>query len=293
MKDIIGIVSYKTYQRWVREQTQGKTPGKVGRPRIAKDLRELILRIAAANAQWGYRHIVGELRTLALSVSSSTVSRMLTDEGIYPEPNKGQSRTGDGSWSQFIRLHMDTLVACDFFTKTIATPFGFRTAYFLFFIHLGSRKVFLTSPTYHANAQWLLQHACSFNKWRQQQGIDVKYLIRDRDRKFAHRFDELFTDHGTEVIRTPIRAPNANAFAKSWVDTIKRECLNYFVCFSLGHLDHIAQVFLRFYNRDRPHHGIGNRPLGSQPHGHKAPEHGAIICLESLGGLLKTYQRAA
>jgi hypothetical protein len=142
----------------VREQTQGKKPGKVGRPGIAKDLRELILRIATANAQWGYRRIVGELRKLALSVSSSTVIRMPKDEGIYPEPSKGRSRTGDGSWRRFIRLHMDTLIACDFFTKKITTPWGIRTAYCLFFIHLGSRKVFLTSATYHADDKWVLQN---------------------------------------------------------------------------------------------------------------------------------------
>jgi putative transposase len=294
VKDIIGIVSYKTYQRWLREQMQGKTPGKVGRPGIGKDLRELIIRIAKDNAQWGYRRIVGELRKLALSVSSSTVSRMLKDEGIYPEPSKGQSRTGDGSWRRFIRLHMDTLVACDFFTKKIATPFGFRTAYFLFFIHLGSRKVCLSPPTYHANETWVLLQACSFNKWCQQQDIDVKYLIRDRDRKYAHRFDEFFSDQGAEVIRTPVQAPNANAFAESWVATVKRECLNYFVCFSLGHLDHIAHEFLRFYNRDRPHQGIGNRPLDRH---RQMPSDTELMkpmcCREYLGGLLRVYGRAA
>ena len=273
---------------------QGKKSGKVGRPGIGKDLRELIIRIARDNAQWGYRRIVGELRKLALSVSSSTVRRMLKDEGIYPEPSKGRSRTGDGSWRRFIRLHMDTLIACDFFTKKITTPWGFRTAYCLFFIHLGSRKVFLTSATYHANDKWVLQQAHAVNKWCRQQDFHAEYLIRDRDGKFTHQFDKLFTDRGTEVIQTPVRAPNANAFAESWVATVKRECLNYFVCFSLGHLDHIAQEFLRFYNRDRPHQGIGNRPLDLHrqlPSDTELTK--PICCREYLGGLLRVYGRTA
>ncbi len=188
---------------------------------------------------------------------------------------------------------MDTLIACDFFTKKITTPLGFRTAYCLFFIHLGSRRVFLSPPTYHADESWILQQARNLRRWCQEQDIDVKYLIRDRDTKFTHLFDDFFDHHGIDVIRTPVQAPNANAFAESWVATIKRECLNYFVCFSVRHLDHIAQEFVRFYNQDRPHQGVGNRPLGFQFRAHRGPEQGSITCRQSLGGLLKTYRRAA
>ena len=293
IKDIVGIVSYKTYQRWVRELRKGRKPGRVGRPRVSKETRDLIIRIAKDNAQWGYRRVVGELRKLALSVSSSTVSRMLKDEGVYPEPGKGQSRTGEGSWRRFIRLHMNTMVACDFFTKKVVTPFGVRTAYFLFFIHLGNRRVFLTPATYNANETWILEQARNFKEWYRQEGIDVRYLIRDRDTKYADRFDEYLSDHGAEIIRTPVKAPNANAFAESWVATIKRECLNFFICFSLKHLDHIAHEFCRFYNQNRPHQGVGNRPLGLQPRVYCKPQQGPIICDELLGGLLKTYRRAA
>ena len=138
---------------------------------------------------------------------------------------------------------MNTLVACDFFTKTVVTPLGIRTAYCLFFIHLGSRKVFLASATYHANASWILRQASDFAIWCKEQGIHVKHLIRDRDTKFTKSFDALFGGQGIRVIRTPVQAPNANTYAESWVATVKRECLNYFVCFSLGHLDHIAYEY--------------------------------------------------
>lgn len=159
VKDIIGIVSLQTYRRWGREHERGWEAGTVGRSRIAKDVQELIVRVARENAQWVYRRIVGELRKLRLPVSKSTVSRVLKEERFYPEPGKGRGRTGDGTWQRFIQLHMNTLVACDFFTKAIVTPRGVRTAYYLFFIRLGSRRVFLTAPTYHADGLWVYRQA--------------------------------------------------------------------------------------------------------------------------------------
>ena len=121
---------------------------------------------------------------------------------------------------------MSTLVVCDFFTKQITTPLGFRTAYCLFFIHLGSRKVFLTPAAYYADESWMLTQAHDFSRWCQSQGIHVTHLIRDRDKKYPNRFDVFFEHHGTEVIQTPVQAPNANALSESWVATVKSECLN-------------------------------------------------------------------
>ena len=254
----------------------------------------LILRIARENAQWGYRRVVGELRKLRLSVSKSTVSRVLKNEGIYSPPGNGRIQSGETAWRRSIYLHMNTLVAFDSFTKAIMTPLGIRTAYCLFCINPESRKVFLAPATFHADASWMLLQAHSFAKWCEDQCIQVKYLIHDRDKRFAISFDALFSRRGVRMIRTPVQAPNANAFAESWVATVKREFLDHFVCFSLAHLNHVAQEYTHFHNQDRPYQGVGNRPLTFQPRiASDGDTKGAIHCREYLGGLLKEYHREA
>jgi len=85
VEDTLGIVGIKTYRRWQREERGGQEPGKVGRARLTKSLRELIIRLAKENAGWGVRRIVGELKKLALKASRSTVRRVLVDERILPD----------------------------------------------------------------------------------------------------------------------------------------------------------------------------------------------------------------
>ena len=123
--DVIGIVTPQTYCRWVRELRQGRRPKRVGRPKIARDLRELVLRLARENAGWGYRRIIGELRKLRLRIGRSSVRRILKDAGLTPSPIR-RGRAGETTWRKFIRLHLDTLVACDFIAKSVITQLGVR-----------------------------------------------------------------------------------------------------------------------------------------------------------------------
>jgi len=160
IEDTLGIVSIKTYHRWLREERVGRAPGKVGRPRIIpKSLRELIVRLARENAGWGVRRIVGELKKLALKASRSTVRRVLVDEDILPDPERHAPKGVQTPWRKLIAIHMNVMVACDFFCKTIWTPLGRRTAYVLAFIHLGTRKVFLSPSTCNPTADWMQQQA--------------------------------------------------------------------------------------------------------------------------------------
>ncbi len=125
VKGIISIVQHRTYTRWLKEHQTGKKPGRVGRPRtIGPDVRDAIVRMAKENPVWGYRRIVGELLKLRCRVCKSSVKRILKEEGIYrqPLPPDRTSRPDYQPWSVFLKLHLNTMVACDFFYKSIWTP---------------------------------------------------------------------------------------------------------------------------------------------------------------------------
>ncbi|MCA9253898.1 MAG: integrase core domain-containing protein [Phycisphaerales bacterium] len=297
VKDIVGIVKPETYRRWIREGETGTEPKAVGRPRISTVRRRIIVRFARENLGWGYRRIVGELSKLHLPVGRSSIRRILREEGFAPPPgNARRTNATETPWRKFLRLHMNTLVACDFFTKSVWTPFGTRTAYGLFFIHLKSRRVFMCSATYHPNRQWMMQQARNVQMWMEDENIEARFLLRDRDAKFSLAFDALFNNAGIRIVKAPVQAPNANAFAESWIGSLKRECLDHFVCFSRGHLDHILREYVRFHNQHRPHQGLGNRTLRAALGNDPPPDHpesSPIHCQRFLGGLLRHYYRAA
>ena len=137
--------------------------------------------------------------------------------------------------------------------------------------------------------------------WLDDHQIEARFLLRDRDTKFSAAFDQLFKNAGIRRLRTPLLAPDANAFAEAWIGAVKRECLNHFLCFSLGHLDHISQHYARYHNVHRPHQGLGNLTVVQAATG--PPEVGALAralpldepvrCQRFLGGLLRHYYRAA
>ena len=166
------------------------------------------------------------------------------------------------------------------------------------FLHVVSRKVWVSLTTYHPAAQWVNQQGRHALMWLEDSGIEGTHLIRDHDSKFPGSFDRLMDTAGIQIVKSPVQAPNANAFAEAWVASVKRECLNYFWCFSLRHLEHIVHRYSRFYYEHRPHQRLGNRVLRF-PHeplpksqSRDGPT-GRIGCRSGLGGLLKHYCRCA
>ena len=118
IKEIITIVHPRTFARWVSGGASGKKPRKAGRPRKPEEIRELIVQMAK-DSGWGYRRIFGEMKKLRVKVSRSTVARVFKENGFDPGPKRG-----DGTWDEFIRRHLKTLWACDFFTKKVWTLGG-------------------------------------------------------------------------------------------------------------------------------------------------------------------------
>jgi len=213
VEDSLEIVSIKTYRRWQREEDGGRKPGKVGRPRLTRSLRELIVRLAKENVGWGVRRIVGELKKLALRPSRSSVRRVLVDEMILPDPKRHAPKGVQTPWRKFLAMHMNVMVACDFFCKTVWTPLGKKTGYVLAFVHLASRKVFLSPSTYNPTDDWMRQQARNVSIWADEQGFDIRFLIHDRDAKFSEAFDEHFHGYRRGVVLTPFQSPIANAYA--------------------------------------------------------------------------------
>jgi hypothetical protein len=138
-----------------------------------------------------------------------------------------------------------------FFTvETIAL----RRYYVLFFVELGSRRVHLAGCTTNPTGAWVTQQArnLSFTGLFEQ----MHFLIHDRDSKFSAAFDDVFRSEAIRVIHTPIRAPQANAYAERFVRTIRAECLDWLLILGRRHLEHVLRAYTAHYNRERPHRGL-------------------------------------
>ena len=183
IQDVILVVKPATYRRWLCQSRRGETFKHLGRPRIALAIRLLVMRMAKENPLWGYRRIVGEMKKLALPLGASTVKRILREFDLFPAPEKAKKKP-PLPWSTFIHAHLDSMVACDFFSKPVWTLRGKVDAYMLMWIHLGTRKVYCSASTEHPDSAWVMQQARNASMWLGEGSTKVRYLIRDGDRKF-------------------------------------------------------------------------------------------------------------
>jgi transposase InsO family protein len=282
------VVSPETVLRWHRDLVRRKWTctrrGPSGRPPLGAEIEALILRLAEENPRWGYGRIHGELVKLGYTVSRSAVRDVLRRRGVPPAPERQRRRT---TWRAFLSHHAGELLACDFFT--VDTLF-LHTIYVLFFIELGTRRVHLAGCTAHPTSAWVAQQARQLS-WQIQDGtLPARFLIHDRDSKFVSAFDTVFTSEGVEIIRTPFRAPNANAIAERWVRSVRAECLDHLLVLGEAHLRRVLTAYADYYNYARPHQGLDQRiPVGPAA----PPGSGAVRRRELLGGLLRDYHREA
>ncbi len=250
------LVTPATLLRWHRELVRRKwayrRTGRAGRTPIDAEVRELILRLGRENPRWGCVRIQGELRKLGIRVGATTIRTLLRTAGAGPAPR----RTGP-SWTEFLRAQAGGIIACDFFTVETA---WLRTLYVLVFIELGSRRISVSPSTAHPDSAWVTQQARNLVLELDDRSIPVRFLIRDRDTKFTRTFDEVFRSEGARVIRTPIRAPNANAYAERVIETIRAECLDWTLNLGRRHLDRTLRTYADHYNRARPHRALDLAP---------------------------------
>jgi putative transposase len=244
--------------------------------------------MAQENRTWGYDRIVGALAHLGYTISDQTVGNILKRHGIPPAPAREKTIT----WKEFIRAHMDVLVATDFFTTEVWTWCGLVTYYVLFFIHLGSWRVHVAGVTPHPDQSWMMQVARNVTMADWGFLKPGQYLIHDRDGKFCPAFQRLIDAAGVKQVPLPARSPNLNAYAERWVRSVKDECLSNLILFGEGALRHALQEYVEHYQRERPHQSKGNVVLVPTAD-HGQPRNGPVRCRERLGGLLHFYDREA
>jgi putative transposase len=284
------FVQPDTLLRWHRELVRRKWtyPKPSGRPRIPAGTVQVVVRLARENPTWGYRRIHGELSVLGIDLAPASVWNILQRHCIDPSPE----RTGP-TWGEFLRAQATTMLACDFFTVDTVL---LRKLYVLFFIELYTRKVYVAGVTAHPTGAWVIQQARNLSYVLAQRAQPVKFLIRDRDTKFTARFDEVFASDGIRTIRTPIRAPRANAFAERFVGTVRRECLDRMLIFGRRHLEAVVHEYVEHYDGHRPHRSLGQlppQPKRVAPAVLKNVDPSRIKRTDRIGGLIHEYRLVA
>ena len=284
VRNTIEIVQYETYRSWIKNESLSycyKHPCKRGRKSFARDTRDIILQMARANL-WGYNRIKGELFKIGLAPSKTTIKNVLRKHNISPVQLR---KTND--WHNYLKRHFQTLWACDFFTKEILTPFGKKIFYILFFVNIKTKKVHIAGMTKNPTRYQVYEQILGIIPQLTKDADGRIALIRDRDTKYPKIIDKILKQHNITTIKTPYRSPNMNAYAESFVDKIKGECLNHFVVFDEKHLRYLLKEYVEYYNNLRPHQGLNNKPLDFLPIKHT----GTINSREILGGLHHHYFR--
>jgi putative transposase len=215
------------------------------------------------------------------------VRQILRNAGVGPAGQRGGI-----SWHEFIQGQVQSMIACDFFT---VDTIRLRRIYVLFFIELSTRRVHLAGLTENPNGAWTTQQARNLLFSLPERERPLEFLVRDNDGKFTRAFDTVFNTEGIRVIRSPVRAPKANAVAERFVGSIRRECLDWLLIANRRHLQHVLQEFVEHYNTHRPHRALNLAPPEPRrpPPMTANPPAAAIRRHDRLGGLIREYTIAA
>jgi transposase InsO family protein len=245
----------------------------LGRPRLSAEVRELIATMSRDNPLWGAERIRGELLKLGIAVSKRSIRRY---RWRRPPGSSGQS------WRTFLANHRPRIWAADLFTVQTLT---FRTLYVLLFVAHGRRELMHVNVMSSPTAAWIWRQLVPATPW----GRAPRFLIRDRDRVYGSDSPARTAGLGIRCIRTPVRAPRANAVAERLVGTLRRECCDHLIVLSEQHLRAVLTEFAAYYNAERPHQTLAL----DTPHPASRPRHGTVRARPVLGGLHRAAERAA
>jgi transposase InsO family protein len=270
----VSILRPETVVRWHRlgwrAYWRSKSRGTPGRPKIEKDVRELILEISVANPLWGAPRIHGELLKLGIEVAQSTVSKYM------PTRRHPSGQT----WWTFLRNHADGIASIDLFVVPTIT---FKLLFGLVILRHNRRQLVSFAVTSHPTAEWLAQQISEAFPWDSA----PRYLTRDRDRSYGGAFKRRLRSVGIRDRPIAPRCPWQNGHVERLIGSIRRECLDHLIIFNEAHLRHVLGAYKRYYNDVRTHLALGkDTPLG------RAVQHaGMITPIPHLGGLHHTFVR--
>lgn len=260
--------SFKLYWRW---KSRNK---KLDRPKIERELRDLIRRMSEENPTWSAPRIQSELSLLDFEVAESTISKYIIRQRKPPWQ----------TWRTFIENHVDCLASIDFFTVPTAT---FRVLYCFVVLCHKQRRVVHVNVTVNPTQQWTAQQiieAFPFDEAPQ-------YLIRDRDSIYGEWFRRRLDGMGIEEVITAPRSPWQNPFVERVIGSIRRECLDHTSVLSEAHLLRILHSYLSYYHDSRTHLSLErNTP---NPREVEPCSCGEIVAIPQVGGLHHRYTRAA
>jgi transposase InsO family protein len=285
-RELLTIVRPDTLVRWHRDLFRlfwRLKSRQHGRPRIPIEVQRLIAEMAAHNHTWGEERIAAELRLkLGLTVSARTVRRYMPSR---PRRRGGRSAQ---SWTTFLDNYASAVLACDFFIVVTAT---FQRLYVFVLLDIGTRRIVHWNLTDHPRSEWTIQQF--------RNGLPLigtyRFLVHDRDGIFAPSVDEALRSMSLHVLKTPVRAPQANARCERFIGTARRECLDWVIPLNERHLRSVLVEWISHYNCERPHSALGPG-LPDDPTrqtmltGHHLRAAHRVVSHARLGGLHHHYQ---
>lgn len=268
------IVSPATIVRWHRQGFKAywrhKSRNLGGRPRINKELRDLIREMCLANPLWGAPRIHGELLKLGIEVSEATVSNYMV---------RGH-RPGSQSWNTFLKNHAEGIASLDLLT---VPTIRFNILYCLVILDHRRRRIIHFAVNSNPTSIWLAQQLTEAFPWESA----PRYLIRDNDGAYGHVFRQRLWSMGIRDRPTSPRSPWQNGHVERVIGSIRRECLDHFIVFNAAHLRRIMRSYADYYNHSRTHLSLSKDAPKSRP----IQKFGTIDRIPKVGGLHHHYCR--
>ena len=278
-RDALVIVQPETVVKWHRQgfrlYWRWKSAGrKVGRPKLATEVRELIRGMSIANPLWGAPRIRSELRLLGIDLAQRTVAKYMVRD------RKPPSQT----WRTFLKNHVGDIAAIDFFTVPTVS---FRVLFCFIVLRHERRRVVHFNVTAHPTAPWTAQQIVEAFPFDEA----PRYLLRDRDSIYGQVFQQRVRSMGIEQVLIAPRSPWQNPYAERIIGSIRRECLDHVIVISEAHLVRILGGYFDYYHSSRPHLSLAcNAPIKREI---EPPALGRVVAEPQVGGLHHRYRRAA